>query len=156
MARFEASHRVLASRQSAQIQRRSIRLACRISKVWKASLRKGLHHHLQMPIMKDASARCWPMSRNTQNPYKLWLCHYLRLAFIDRRKTSKLIQTSISDCALTLIYRLLSATSNFFERLRIRFKWFTIRGFRRFRADDWSAFLSWLIGGVGIWIVVGT
>lgn len=53
-------------------------------------------------------------------------------------------------------FRLLSGTSSFFERLRIRFKWFTIRGFRRFRADDWSAFASWVLGGVGLWIVVGT
>lgn len=52
--------------------------------------------------------------------------------------------------------RLLSSTSSFLERLKIRFKWFTIRGFRRFRADDWSAFASWIVGGVGIWIIVGT
>lgn len=53
-------------------------------------------------------------------------------------------------------HRLLASTSSFFERLRIRFKWFTIRGFRRFRADDWSAFVSWVVGGVGLWVIVGT
>jgi len=40
--------------------------------------------------------------------------------------------------------------------LRIRFKWFTIRGFRRFNADDISAFFT--LGGLGtaIFIIVGT
>ena len=33
---------------------------------------------------------------------------------------------------------LLSKATSFFERIRIRFKWFTIRGFRRYRVDDWS------------------
>lgn len=51
---------------------------------------------------------------------------------------------------------LLASATSFLDRLRIRFKWFTIRGFRPYRADDWSAFFSWVIGGVGVWIVVGT
>ncbi len=44
----------------------------------------------------------------------------------------------------------------FWTRLRIRFKWFTIRSFRRFNADDISAFFT--LGSVGtiIWVVVGT
>lgn len=69
---------------------------------------------------------------------------------------SQLLRLFTSCSSLIASHRLLSATSSFFERLRIRFKWFTIRGFRRFRADDWSAFVSWILGGVGIWIVVGT
>ncbi len=42
---------------------------------------------------------------------------------------------------------LLNATSSWWERLRIRLKWFTIRGWRRFNTDDLSAFLSWFLVG---------
>lgn len=51
---------------------------------------------------------------------------------------------------------LLKYARGFWTRLRIRFKWFTIRGFRRFNADDFSAFFT--LGGLGtiILIVIGT
>lgn len=42
---------------------------------------------------------------------------------------------------------LLAAASGWFERLRIRIKWFTIRGWRRFNMDDLSAFASWFVVG---------
>ena len=51
---------------------------------------------------------------------------------------------------------LLGHANGFFERLRIRFKWWTIRGFRKFNADDFSAFFSWLLVGHIFWILVGT
>lgn len=51
---------------------------------------------------------------------------------------------------------LLQLAQGFWTRLRIRFKWFTIRGFRRFNADDISAFFT--LGGLGtvVFIIVGT
>ncbi|CAO1638807.1 unnamed protein product [Sympodiomycopsis kandeliae] len=51
---------------------------------------------------------------------------------------------------------LLRNAKGFWTRLRIRFKWFTIRGFRRFNADDFSAFFT--LGGLGTiaLIIVGT
>lgn len=42
---------------------------------------------------------------------------------------------------------LLAAASGWWEKLRIRMKWFTIRGWRRFNADDLSAFASWFVVG---------
>lgn len=51
---------------------------------------------------------------------------------------------------------LLGLANGFFERLRIRWKWWTIRGFRKFNADDVSAFVSWLLVGHIFWILVGT
>lgn len=51
---------------------------------------------------------------------------------------------------------LLSAASGFWERLRVRFKWFSIRSTRPFNADEWGAFLSWIIFGHFVWILVGT
>lgn len=51
---------------------------------------------------------------------------------------------------------LLRFAQGFWTRLRIRFKWFTIRGFRRFNADDISAFFT--LGGftTAVFIIVGT
>lgn len=51
---------------------------------------------------------------------------------------------------------LLRFAQGFWTRLQIRFKWFTIRGFRRFNADDFSAFFT--LGGLGtvIFVLVGT
>jgi distribution and morphology protein 31 len=42
---------------------------------------------------------------------------------------------------------LLRAATSWWERLRIRVKWFTIRGWRRFNTDDMSAFASWFVLG---------
>jgi distribution and morphology protein 31 len=42
---------------------------------------------------------------------------------------------------------LLNAASGWWQKLRIRIKWFTIRGWRRFNTDDFSAFASWFVLG---------
>jgi distribution and morphology protein 31 len=42
---------------------------------------------------------------------------------------------------------LLAAANGWWQRFRIRLKWFTIRGWRRFNADDFSAFASWFVLG---------
>ncbi|GAA5908284.1 hypothetical protein JCM8208_000366 [Rhodotorula glutinis] len=52
--------------------------------------------------------------------------------------------------------QLLSLTNSFFERLKIRFKWATIRSYRRFRADDYSAFFSFGILGTLGWFLLKT
>lgn len=49
----------------------------------------------------------------------------------------------------------LKVASGFWQRLRIRFKWFTIRSFRRFNADDISAFITWFLMSQTLWILVG-
>jgi len=51
---------------------------------------------------------------------------------------------------------LLSAATGFWQRLSIRFKWFSIRSARPFNADDISAFLSWIFWGHLLWFVIGT
>ncbi|KAG8691741.1 Mitochondrial distribution and morphology protein 31, mitochondrial precursor [Ceratobasidium sp. 423] len=50
----------------------------------------------------------------------------------------------------------LRAATSMWQRIRIRFKWFAIKSFRRFNADDISAFLSWFLVGQTLWILVGT
>lgn len=52
--------------------------------------------------------------------------------------------------------QLLALTTSFFERLKIRFKWATIRSYRRFRIDDYSAFFSVGVVGTLGWFLIGT
>ncbi|KAH8119011.1 mitochondrial distribution and morphology protein family 31/32 [Phellopilus nigrolimitatus] len=51
---------------------------------------------------------------------------------------------------------LLKVATNFWQRFRIRFKWFTIKSFRKFNADDMSAFITWFLMSQTVWILVGT
>ncbi|KAI9670404.1 MAG: Mitochondrial distribution and morphology protein 31, mitochondrial precursor [Caeruleum heppii] len=51
---------------------------------------------------------------------------------------------------------LLAAATGFWSRLKVRFKWFSIRSSRPFNTDDISAFFSWFLLGHVIWILVGT
>lgn len=51
---------------------------------------------------------------------------------------------------------LLAAATGFWSRLRVRFKWFTIRSVRPFNLDEISAFVSWFFLGHLVWIILGT
>jgi len=51
---------------------------------------------------------------------------------------------------------LLAAATGFWSRLKVRFKWFSIRSVRPWNIDDWSAFVSWFVLGNIVWILVGT
>ena len=51
---------------------------------------------------------------------------------------------------------LLAAATGFWSRLKVRFKWFSIRSVRPFNVDDISAFFSWFLLGHVLWIVLGT
>lgn len=50
----------------------------------------------------------------------------------------------------------LNATTGFWQRMRIRFKWLTIRSFRKYNADDISAFITWVIMSQTLWLFIGT
>ncbi|GAA5943488.1 hypothetical protein JCM10213_005501 [Rhodosporidiobolus nylandii] len=52
--------------------------------------------------------------------------------------------------------QLLALTNSFLERLKIRFKWATIRSYRRFRLDDYTAFFSFGILGTLGWFLLST
>lgn len=51
---------------------------------------------------------------------------------------------------------LLAAATGFWSRLKVRFKWFSIRSGRPFNIDEISAFFSWVLLGHVLWIVLGT
>ena len=51
---------------------------------------------------------------------------------------------------------LLAAANGFWSRLKIRFKWFSIRSARPFNADEIGAFFSWVLVGHVLWIFLGT
>jgi mitochondrial distribution and morphology protein 31 len=50
----------------------------------------------------------------------------------------------------------LAAANGFFERLRVRFKWYSIRSMRPWNSDEWGAFLSFFVFGHIVWILLGT
>ena len=51
---------------------------------------------------------------------------------------------------------LLAAATGFWSRLRVRFKWATIRSARPFNMDEIYAVFSWILFGHFVWIIVGT
>ncbi|KAJ5157554.1 Mitochondrial distribution and morphology protein 31 [Penicillium canariense] len=51
---------------------------------------------------------------------------------------------------------LLAAATGFWSRLKVRFKWFSIRSVRPFNLDEITALFSWVILGHVVWVVVGT
>lgn len=96
-------------------------------------------------------------------------------AGVTTSQTSKTPQRSVRDAATSLANKhlinrlpnlphmhrpskeeLLAAATGFWSRLRIRFKWFSIRSVRPFNADEIGAFFSWFLLGHVLWIVLGT
>ncbi|OGE58371.1 hypothetical protein PENARI_c001G03658 [Penicillium arizonense] len=51
---------------------------------------------------------------------------------------------------------LLAAATGFWSRLKVRFKWFSIRSVRPFNLDEMTALFSWVLLGHVVWVVVGT
>ena len=51
---------------------------------------------------------------------------------------------------------LLAAATGFWSRLKVKFKWFSIRSARPFNADEIGAFFSWFLLGHVLWIILGT
>jgi hypothetical protein len=51
---------------------------------------------------------------------------------------------------------LLAAATGFWSRLKVRFKWFSIRSVRPFNIDEIGAFFSWVLVGHVLWIILGT
>lgn len=51
---------------------------------------------------------------------------------------------------------LLAAATGFWQRLKVRFKWASIRDIRPWNIDEWGAFVSWFMLGHIVWILVGT
>ncbi|KAI0916407.1 hypothetical protein AcV7_007135 [Taiwanofungus camphoratus] len=50
----------------------------------------------------------------------------------------------------------LNAANGFWQRARVRFRWLTIRSFRKYNADDISAFVTWFFMSQTLWLLVGT
>lgn len=50
----------------------------------------------------------------------------------------------------------LNAANGFWQRARVRFRWLTIRSFRKYNADDISAFVTWFVMSQTIWLFIGT
>jgi mitochondrial distribution and morphology protein 31 len=81
-----------------------------------------------------------PMSRNDENYSRFFQRLALSLPHLHRPTRDDF----------------LNVASGFWERIRIRFKWFTIKSFRKFNADEISAFITWFLMSQTLWILVGT
>lgn len=51
---------------------------------------------------------------------------------------------------------LLAAATGFWQRMKVRFKWASIRSMRPWNVDEWGAFVSWFLFGHLVWVLVGT
>ncbi|GKT63590.1 mitochondrial distribution and morphology protein [Colletotrichum tofieldiae] len=51
---------------------------------------------------------------------------------------------------------LLAAANGFLGRMKVRFKWVSIRSMRPWNIDEWGAFVSWFLFGHLVWVLVGT
>jgi mitochondrial distribution and morphology protein 31 len=51
---------------------------------------------------------------------------------------------------------LMAAATGFWSRMRVRFKWSTIRSVRPYNLDEITGFLSWILFGHILWLVIGT
>lgn len=51
---------------------------------------------------------------------------------------------------------LLAAATGFWSRLKVRFKWFSIRSVRPYNFDEITALFSWVLLGHVVWVVLGT
>ncbi|CAL3962146.1 unnamed protein product [Diplocarpon coronariae] len=79
---------------------------------------------------------------------------------------SKKVETPVQDKSTSYLHlpqmhrptkeELLAAATGFWSRLKVRFKWFSIRSAQPWNVDDWSAFVSWFVLGNIVWVLVGT
>lgn len=51
---------------------------------------------------------------------------------------------------------LMAAATGFWSRMRVRFKWSTIRSVRPYNLDEITGFISWILFGHIVWLVIGT
>ncbi|KAK8050351.1 hypothetical protein PG994_012081 [Apiospora phragmitis] len=51
---------------------------------------------------------------------------------------------------------LLTAANGFWQRMKVRLKWASIRSMRPWNTDEWGAFLSFFLFGHLVWILLGT
>ena len=77
-------------------------------------------------------------------------------AVAGKSKENKGVMNRISHMHLASKEELLAAASSAWERMKIRFKWITIRQVRPYTFDEISAFLSALLVGHLLWIILGT
>lgn len=51
---------------------------------------------------------------------------------------------------------LMAAANGFWQRMKVRLKWASIRSMRPWNIDEWGAFVSWFLFGHLVWVLVGT
>ncbi|GAA5914495.1 mitochondrial distribution and morphology protein [Sporobolomyces salmoneus] len=93
-----------------------------------------------------------PIPHPISKPYP----HYLASLPRSLRSLAASLPSVTQSGRPPTVDQLLSLSTSFFDRLKIRFKWTTIRSYRRFRLDDWSAFFSIGILSTLFWVLLKT
>ncbi|KAF4999514.1 hypothetical protein FGRMN_2383 [Fusarium graminum] len=109
----------------------------------KEDLKKVKASTLNEPT-KDASNQTIPPGEKkpaAADPEPVSYMSYLHLPRMPHRPTKE---------------ELLEAASGFWQRLKVRLKWVSIRSMRPWNIDEWGAFVSWFLFGHLAWIIVGT
>lgn len=116
------------------------------------------HARVMSSEPKDKSAKDNPVSRlrsksttspKTTEPPRIAPSPVAGKNLIERLPNISHIQRPTKE-------ELLAAATGFWSRLKVRFKWFSIRSGRPFNIDEISAFFSWILLGHVLWIILGT
>lgn len=127
-------------------------------------------HALHITIQRLATARRWKSSSEQKSDKLAQSAVSAPKAELSPNTAFEQAQTTTTPSSTPLLDRLphlphlhrptkeelLAAATGFWSRLKVRFKWFSIKSDRRFNIDDISGFLSWIFIGHLVWIIVGT
>ncbi|KAK1219922.1 Mitochondrial distribution and morphology protein 31, mitochondrial precursor [Marasmius sp. AFHP31] len=97
-----------------------------------------------------------PEPQQTEQPSPPHRPYILPYNFAHYSKSFRRLALSVPHFHAPTRDDFLRVADGFWQRLRIRFKWFTIKSFRKFNADDISGFITVILMSQTVWILVGT
>ncbi|OKL63713.1 hypothetical protein UA08_00014 [Talaromyces atroroseus] len=141
----------------------------------KTTCTREIHHHCRQGVLTSASRHLWKRALHTKQD----ALAEKSSNDLSNEKDPKQQQFKVDNEEHPLLSRqirerlpnfhqfhhqfhrptkeeLLAAATGFWSRLRIRFKWFSIRSVRPFNFDEISALFSWVLLGHLLWVILGT
>ncbi|KAI0863133.1 mitochondrial distribution and morphology proteins-domain-containing protein [Xylaria cubensis] len=97
--------------------------------------------HQKKPSSNVSESRPEPKISDAESPHVSKYFHLPGMPHLPHRPTKE---------------EFLAAANGFWQRLKVRFKWISIRSMRPWNIDEWGAFVSWFLFGHLVWILVGT
>ncbi|KAF3397321.1 Mitochondrial distribution and morphology protein 31 [Talaromyces pinophilus] len=112
--------------------------------IWKRALHTKREEPVEKPSSEPKSEKVTEQSKGENTEYSL-----LHRNFRERLPNLHQFHRPTKE-------ELLAAATGFWSRLRVRFKWFSIRSVRPFTLDEIGALFSWVLLGHVLWIILGT